>query len=88
MNARKTENVHARTFRQGRCVSGKGDLSRALEVLNDGKKIAEREGDRKWLRGFATEMLAGRKHRNLSKTSIPFFLRISAFGVTGRTPRS
>ena len=58
MNAAEKGERYARIFRKVGVFLGKGEISRALEVLNDGKKIAEREGDSKMAARFAAEIAA------------------------------
>jgi hypothetical protein len=56
MNAAEKGERYARIFRKVGVFLGKGEISRALEALNDGKKIAEREGDSKMAARFAVEI--------------------------------
>ena len=56
MNAAEKGERYARIFRKVGVFLGKGEISRALEVLNDGKKIAEREGDSKMAARLAAEI--------------------------------
>ena len=56
MNAAEKGERYARIFRKVGVFLGKGEISRALEALNDGKKIAEREGDSKMAQRFAAEI--------------------------------
>lgn len=58
MNAAEKGERYARIFRKAGVLLGKGEIARALEVLNDGKKIAEREGDSKMAVRFAAEITA------------------------------
>jgi hypothetical protein len=58
MNAAEKGERYARIFRKVGVFLGKGEISRALEALNDGKKIAEREGDSKMAQRFAAEIAA------------------------------
>ena len=58
MNAAEKGERYARLFRKVGVFLGKGKIARALEVLNDGKKIAEREGDSKMAHRFAGEIAA------------------------------
>jgi hypothetical protein len=61
MNAAEKGERYARIFRKAGVFLGKGEIPRALEVLNDGKKIAEREGDSKMAERFAAEIAAAEK---------------------------
>jgi hypothetical protein len=56
MNAAEKGERYARIFRKVGVFLGKGEISRALEALNDGKKVAEREGDSKMAARFAAEI--------------------------------
>jgi hypothetical protein len=56
MNAAEKGERYARIFRKVGVLFGKGETERALEALNDGKKIAEREGDSKMAQRFAAEI--------------------------------
>jgi hypothetical protein len=56
MNAAEKGERYARIFRKVGVFLGKGEIARALEALNDGKKIAEREGDSKMAARFAAEI--------------------------------
>ena len=58
MNAAEKGERYARIFRKVGVFLGKGEISRALATLNDGKKIAEREGDSKMAQRFAAEIAA------------------------------
>ena len=58
MNAAEKGERYARIFRKVGVFLGKGDIARAIEALNDGKKIAEREGDSKMAERFAAEIAA------------------------------
>lgn len=58
MNAAEKGERYARVFRRVGVFLGKGEIARALEALNDGKKIAEREGDSKMAQRFAAEIVA------------------------------
>jgi hypothetical protein len=58
MNAAEKGERYARIFRKAGVFLGKGEIARALEALNDGKKIAEREGDSKMAERFAGEIAA------------------------------
>jgi len=61
MNAAEKGERYARIFRRAGVFLGKGEIPRALEALNEGKKIAEREGDRKMAERFAAEIAAAEK---------------------------
>jgi hypothetical protein len=58
MNAAEKGERYARIFRKAGVFLGKGQISRAVEALNDGKKIAELEGDSKMAERFAAEISA------------------------------
>ena len=58
MNAAEKGQRYARIFRKVGVFLNKGETARALEALNDGKKIAEREGDSKMAQRFAGEIEA------------------------------
>ena len=58
MSAAEKGERYARIFRKVGVFLGKGEIARALEALNDGKKIAEREGDSKMAARFAAEIAA------------------------------
>jgi hypothetical protein len=58
MNAAEKGERYARIFRKVGVFLNKGEIGRALEALNDGKKIAEREGDSKMAGRFAGEIEA------------------------------
>jgi hypothetical protein len=58
MNAAEKGQRYARIFRKVGVFLNKGENARALEALNDGKKIAEREGDSKMAERFASEIEA------------------------------
>ncbi len=61
MNAAEKGERYARIFRKAGVLLGKGEIARALEALNDGKKIAEREGDSKMAERFGAEIAAATK---------------------------
>jgi hypothetical protein len=58
MNAAERGERYARIFRKVGVFLGKGENARAVAALNDGKKIAEREGDSKMAQRFAAEIAA------------------------------
>jgi hypothetical protein len=64
MNAAEKGERYARVFRKAGVFLAKGEISRAVEALNDGKKIAEREGDSKMAERFAAEIAAVTKPPN------------------------
>jgi hypothetical protein len=64
MNAAEKGQRYARIFRKVGVFLNKGEFARALEALNDGKKIAEREGDSKMAERFAGEIEAVTKSSN------------------------
>jgi hypothetical protein len=47
---------YARVFRKAGVYLARGNVARALEVLKEGRALAEREGDPKMARLFAAEM--------------------------------
>jgi hypothetical protein len=47
---------YARIFRKAGAYLAKGNVARALEVLKEGSKLAEREGHAKMARLFAAEI--------------------------------
>ena len=47
---------YARIFRKAGVYLAKGNLARALEVLKEGRELAEREGHAKMARLFADEI--------------------------------
>jgi hypothetical protein len=61
MNAAEKGERYARIFRKVGVFLGKGETIRALAALNEGKKIAEREGDSKMAQRFADEIAAASK---------------------------
>jgi hypothetical protein len=65
MNAAEKGELYARIFRKVGVFLGKGEIPRALKELNEGMKIAERNGDSKMAARFAQEIA------NLGKTPEP-----------------
>ena len=65
MNAAEKGELYARIFRKVGVYLGKGEIPRALKELDEGMKIAERNGDSKMAERFAQEIA------NLSKTAEP-----------------
>ena len=63
MNAAEKGELYARIFRKVGVYLGKGEFPRALKELDEGMKIAERNGDSKMAARFAQEIT------NLSKTA-------------------
>ncbi len=61
MNSAEKGERYARIFRKAGVFLGKGEIARALEALNDGKKVAEREGDSKMAERFAAEIASATK---------------------------
>jgi hypothetical protein len=57
--------IYARIFRKVGVYLGKGEIPRALKELDEGMKIAERNGDSKMAERFANEI------ENVSKTAEP-----------------
>ena len=57
--------IYARIFRKVGLYLGKGEIPRALKELDEGMKIAERNGDSKMAERFANEIA------NVSKTAEP-----------------
>jgi hypothetical protein len=56
MDSSATGERYARIFRKAGVYLAKGNVARALEVLKEGRDLAEREGHPKMARLFATEM--------------------------------
>lgn len=56
MNAAEKGERYARIFRKVGVFLGKGETSRAVEALSEGKKIAELNGDSKMAARFAAEI--------------------------------
>ncbi len=56
MNAAEKGELYARIFRKVGVFLGKGEIPRALKELNEGMKIAERNGDSKMAARFADEI--------------------------------
>jgi len=56
MNAAEKGELYARIFRKVGVFLGKGEIPRALKELNEGMKIAERNGDGKMAARFAQEI--------------------------------
>jgi len=65
MNAAQKGELYARIFRKVGVFLGKGELPRALKELDEGMKIAERNGDSKMAKRFAQEIA------NVSQTPGP-----------------
>ena len=65
MNAAEKGELYARIFRKVGVFLGKGEIPRALKELDEGMKIAERNGDSKMAMRFAQEIV------NVSKTPGP-----------------
>ncbi|MGA9725810.1 MAG: hypothetical protein WBQ86_25380 [Candidatus Binatus sp.] len=65
MNAAEKGELYARIFRKVGVYLGKGEIPRALKELNEGMKIAERNGDSKMGERFAQEIA------NVTKTAEP-----------------
>jgi hypothetical protein len=55
MNAAEKGELYARIFRKVGVYLGKGEIPRALKELDEGMKIAERNGDSKMAERFANE---------------------------------
>jgi hypothetical protein len=56
MNAAEKGQLYARIFRKVGVLIGNGEIPRALKELDEGMKIAERNGDRKMAARFAEEI--------------------------------
>jgi hypothetical protein len=56
MNAAEKGELYARIFRKVGVYLGKGEIPRALKELDEGMKIAERNGDSKMAERFAQEI--------------------------------
>ncbi|MGA7872742.1 MAG: hypothetical protein WCA22_17780 [Candidatus Binatus sp.] len=65
MNAAEKGELYARIFRKVGVFLGKAEIPRALKELNEGMKIAERNGDSKMAARFAQEIAS------ISKTVEP-----------------
>jgi hypothetical protein len=65
MNAAEKGELYARIFRKVGVFLGNEEIPRALKELNEGMKIAERNGDSKLAARFAREIA------NLTKTPGP-----------------
>jgi len=65
MNAAEKGELYARIFRKIGVYLGKGEIPRALKELDEGMKIAERNGDSKMAARFRLEISI------LSKTAEP-----------------
>jgi hypothetical protein len=65
MNAAEKGELYARIFRKVGVYLGKGEIPRALKELDEGMKIAERNGDSKMAARFAQEIA------NVSRTTDP-----------------
>ncbi len=65
MNAAEKGELYARIFRKVGVYLGKGEIPRALKELDEGMKIAERNGDSKMAARFADEIA------NVAKTAEP-----------------
>ena len=65
MNAAEKGELYARIFRKIGVYLGKGEIPRALRELDEGMKIAERNGDSKMAARFRLEISI------LSKTAEP-----------------
>jgi hypothetical protein len=72
MNAAEKGELYARIFRKVGVFVGKGEIPRALKALDEGMKIAERNGDSKIAGRFAQEIATSRRPPNLRNSgSIP-----------------
>ncbi len=56
MNAAEKGERYARIFRKAGVFFGKGNIARAVEVLKEGKSLAEQLGDLKMAERFAREI--------------------------------
>jgi hypothetical protein len=56
MNAAEKGELYARIFRKVGVYLGKGEIPRAVKELDEGMKIAERNGDSKMAERFANEI--------------------------------
>ena len=65
MNAAEKGELYSRIFRKVGVFLGKGEIPRALKELDEGMKIAERNGDSKMAARFQLEITI------LSKTAEP-----------------
>jgi hypothetical protein len=57
MDAAEKGARYARVFRKTGALLGKGRIARAIEVLEEGKSLAERWGDAGMARRFAAEIV-------------------------------
>ena len=72
MNAAEKGELYARIFRKVGVFVGKGEIPRALKALDEGMKIAERNGDSKMAGRFAQEIATSRRPPTLRNSgSIP-----------------
>ena len=67
MNAAEKGELYARIFRKVGVFLGKREIPRALKELNEGIKIAERNGDSKMAARFAQEIARISKTVELTK---------------------
>jgi hypothetical protein len=67
MNAAEKGELYARIFRKVGVYLGKGEIARALTELNEGMKIAERNGDSKMAARFAQEIANASKMQKPAK---------------------
>jgi hypothetical protein len=56
MDAAENGLRYARIFRKAGVLLGKGNIARAIKVLEEGRVLAERRGDRGMARRFAAEV--------------------------------
>jgi hypothetical protein len=56
MDAAKKGEAYARIFRKAGVFLAKGNIARAVEVLKEGRALAERLGDARMARRFADEI--------------------------------
>jgi hypothetical protein len=56
MDAVKKGERYARIFRKAGILLGKGKIERAIAVLEQGRQLAENQGDNGMARRFATEI--------------------------------
>jgi len=57
MDAAEKGARYARLFRKAGVLLGKGSIARAIEVLEEGKSLADRLGDAGMARRFAAEIV-------------------------------
>lgn len=64
MDAAEKGQRYARVFRKAGALLGKGEIDRAIEVLREGRAMAEQQGDRAMARRFAADIARAGKTAN------------------------